>query len=170
MNSDTTSLVPSPSSPTSVSPASVYPLVVTDRDLAADRCADDGQTSCRLSTDFVWRGREACNASFICADLSGNVCGDFGIITATGKNKVSVCHESVAYGSVLQPGDVYSIRLWFSTVYKASERAAECYFWCAASTGSGGANRPPAPPNTVEVSILNTLVLIHTLNSQHFFR
>ena len=76
----------------------VSPTLVYDFDLFSSSgtehmdCTDSH--ICYISKKLVWNGRGSCSFMFACTEMTGNACGDYGLVVAHGKQKTEVCFEN----------------------------------------------------------------------------
>lgn len=89
------------------------------------------ESKCVLEQNFQFNGDgQSCNASFICDDLQGYSCGDYGLsisLPTTGFEPTEVCLEGQSVQGVLEQGQSVKISLWHT---HDSEPDFNCYFWC----------------------------------------
>lgn len=100
-----------------LSSASIYHVKLSNNDFK------DNSSLSKLSTQFKWLGEQRCLSRFICAKLSGNVCGDFSL-TAQDEE---VCRPGQVFKGEVNPNGIFTLDLW---TLKLKEMEASCYLWC----------------------------------------
>ena len=140
-----------------VSPTVIYNTVDL-RNESSEPCKDK---MCKETYEFTWLGKEPCNSSFICTDLSGDPCADYGIVLAQDNGSVveAVCHEGQVHIGFLQQRESIELTMWFT---KHAEYDANCYLWCINEDTFGGTDVSDNASSAVEDLFLD-LVNMKTL-------
>jgi hypothetical protein len=94
------------------------------------RC--NSSTRCSLKHSFNWYGQDSCKASFVCLELGGNICGDYGLIY----NDSKVCVEGQLFQGTLGHKDQVGLELWHVPEPDMGV-GVQCYFWCSVSGEMG---------------------------------
>ncbi|TRY78589.1 hypothetical protein TCAL_04995 [Tigriopus californicus] len=120
-----------------LSPVLVYSTLHDSTDQTV--CSTD---KCYQYYKFQWNNDEPCLSNFICNQLNGNPCGDYGLVLSYSNDESdlqssSVCHRGHTYRQELKPFQHLDLTLW--SVENATF-SYSCYFWC---TGDGSIPRKP---------------------------
>ena len=92
-----------------------------------------GTKLCKSQKSFMWHHKSRCISSFICTQLNGNVCGDFGISLMYGPDSKSKkfssmsCFEENRYLGLLKDDNHLHI---YQVHKKWHQYNVTCYFWC----------------------------------------
>lgn len=89
-------------------------------------------------------------ASFVCTDLGGDPCADYGIRFEGAR----ACQAGVVLGRPLAQGESAAVELWYAPGV-AIEGGARCHFWCSSA---GGGDLPLRPDNVTRRGLLDSLV------------
>jgi hypothetical protein len=93
---------------------------------------------CHQKYRFQWHGRNPCHSNYVCTELEGNICGDFGVSLSyrlpgdsfgqKGEERVTdVCYEQYVYEGTVTDEHSLEIKLWF---HPDAVFHAECFIWC----------------------------------------
>ena len=108
------------------SPAAVYNTVQLRNGSSGSGDCHNGHCSSKYR--FQWMGDEACNSTFVCAELGGDPCADYGLsLSHNGVTAQPVCHQGQLHFGNLNTGDYVDISLWYTA---SAFFGTNCYLWC----------------------------------------
>ena len=95
---------------------------------------------------FDYHRSRSCSGSLLCTVLSGNVCGDYGILISKNEddsNQMDICRSGFKHNISLDQGDELQLDLWDNG---RGSYDVNCFLWCtedgelpsAAATGQTG--------------------------------
>lgn len=131
-----------------VSPYRLYRLTMTHLNAttaAKNAVSTAGPNVAVAEVVFKWKRptSNSCRFTFVCTQLTGNACGDFGVSLSSGgptglqePQTRDVCHPNVTHRGELfssdQNGKGMSVGLWYvvTSTGKPAMFNATCYFWC----------------------------------------
>ena len=103
----------------------LYHLLFTDANVAKMTCTDK---MCHSTRELQWIGTNLCTFKFTCLELTGNICGDYGIIVSHDDVETSFCYEDQSVNYTMNSSSKVKISLW--AVDGASFRSS-CFAWCS---------------------------------------
>ena len=103
---------------------------------------------------FRRRGPEQCEATLVCPELTGNVCGSYELAVSYGKpehSKMPVCHRAQYYSGVVEPGQDILIEFWHHKDEGKVFRA-KCFIWCTSHIDGEPPVNPPESAVPLELT------------------
>ena len=90
---------------------------------------------CWSKTIFEWPHVKACSGRFVCENISGNICGSYGLSFARKGQATSICQSrvNIAFDS-LDKDERIEIEYWYHQSGASQEQESiQCYMWCSAN-------------------------------------
>lgn len=121
-----------------LSPFVMYNVTIAS-ELSKNKCSDD---ICWSKASFTWLSSKTCSGKFVCKNLKGNVCGNYGIVfnqhaAENDSDPVEFCIESdLVRVENISKNDVIELEFWHhhtSTYEGAIPDDIQCYLWCTTS-------------------------------------
>lgn len=118
-----------------ISPKVMYNITV-HKEKSTDECHED---ICWSKATFYWPYPKKCSGMLICQNLTGNICGNYGLVYSLNGNSQSICQRRIKIPiTVLQEDDKIEVEYWHhhSSSNHSSDNKADiqCFLWCS-STG-----------------------------------
>lgn len=106
-----------------ISPTMTYRLAATAPDLT--ECEE---ATCTTDFGFQWLHDRNCKFAFVCSNLTGNVCGSYGLDVERNGEVKSVCFPGQGVEMELNFYEKVSVKLWH---LKDAAFDMECMLWCS---------------------------------------
>ena len=85
-----------------------------------------------MSYNFQWLMDEDCSAIFVCSEMSGNTCGDHGlVVTFPQEESEQICYAGESHVGRMEFYSTTSISVWH--LRRGGSFSIDCLFWCSSS-------------------------------------
>ena len=115
-----------------ISSATVFHLDFTElQTTSSPTICSHGNLTCSVTLEFRWLEKSHCDTGFLCVNIEGVLCGDFGLqisLDRDGTEQTSdYCYQNSIFEMSMNENSSAKFQLWFNpnSLFKG-----KCYFWC----------------------------------------
>ena len=111
-------------SPVMMSMTKLYNISIWNGKIKQNNCEDN---VCSSKKALKWSGKGSCTFMFACTLMSGNTCGDYGLVLSYGGVETTICHQNQYVSYSLATTDEIDISMW--SVMNTTTNM-HCFAWC----------------------------------------
>ncbi len=115
-----------------ISSATVFHLDLPElRNTSSQTVCSHENLTCSVDLEFWWLEKSPCQTGFLCVNIDGKLCGDFGLQISLYRNGTQqtseYCYQNSIFEMSMHENSSAKFQLWFTP---NSAFNGKCYFWC----------------------------------------